>query len=296
MISILIPTYNVICVNLVERMTLLAAKCGKPYEILLADDASPLENVRVENSKIEQWECCRYIQLHSNVGPAKIRNILGDEAKYDCLLFLDSDTIPVEDNFLELYISCYVSGGVICGGFKYPSPQDYNICPLRYKYGIKVETASASVRSKEPYTKFIGMNFCIDKRVFEKVRFDESMHFGYEDAYFGGVLKINGIKIYHIDNPVWHLSQDSSVEYLAKIRKSVENLWTHKEKMYVNIRLLEMWRKLDNLCLTRIIALIFRVTEPVIIRNLIGKYPSVYVFAFYKLGYLCSVIKNHSQQ
>lgn len=296
MISILIPTYNTVCTEMVKRMKEKACKCGQPYEILLADDASPSMDIRRQNSQIGQWEGCRYIQLQSNVGPARIRNILACEARYECLVFMDADTLPAGDDFLISYIAHFTPGGVVCGGFIYPPQTQYPTCPLRYKYGIKVETATAEIRKRNPYTRFIGMNFCADKSVFSKVQFDENMHFGYEDAHFGGMLKDAGIMIIHIDNPVMHLSPDSSEEYLAKTRKSVRNLWIHRDRIHTPIRLLEMWHKLEKIHLTNTTARIFRMTEKLIVRNLTGKNPSIHVFAFYKLGYLCTIIREEQNR
>lgn len=98
MISILIPTYNAVCLSLIEKMYKQAIALRIPFEILLADDAS-CENIRQQNRKMTEWQGCRYLQQEENQGPARIRNYLASEARYPYLLFLDSDVMPVSDSF-----------------------------------------------------------------------------------------------------------------------------------------------------------------------------------------------------
>ena len=103
MISILIPTYNAVCLSLIEKMYKQAIALRIPFEILLADDAS-CENIRQQNRKMTEWQGCRYLQQEENQGPARIRNYLASEARYPYLLFLDSDVMPVSDSFLRVRV------------------------------------------------------------------------------------------------------------------------------------------------------------------------------------------------
>ena len=74
-----------------------------PFEILLADDAS-CRKVREENRVLNRLDGCRVLELETNHGPAFIRNYLGEQARYPYLLFLDTDTSPVGEDFLSLYL------------------------------------------------------------------------------------------------------------------------------------------------------------------------------------------------
>ena len=69
------------------------------FEIILADDASS-EEYRQINKKVNDLPYCKYLQCEENLGPARIRNYLAEQAQYPYLLFLDSDVLPVEDDFL----------------------------------------------------------------------------------------------------------------------------------------------------------------------------------------------------
>lgn len=132
-----------------------------PFEILLADDAS-CRKVREENRGLNRLDGCRVLELETNHGPAFIRNYLGEQARYPYLLFLDTDTSPVGEDFLSLYLK-NAGGQVVCGGFCYPEEGDSF---LRNKYGAQVEAQPAAERRKHPYQHFISMNFLFRESFF----------------------------------------------------------------------------------------------------------------------------------
>ncbi len=291
MLSVLIPTYNAICTHLVEEIHREATLLGIEFEILVADDGSD-EDVCKINRSIEHLGNCRFIPSQGNIGPARIRNKLADTAQYQYLLFLDADVMPVRATFLANYLRDALLGGVVCGGFCYHRTLPQPGHALRYYYGIRVEEKSPKERSRHPYEGFISMSFLADRNVFRKVRFDDEMHFGYEDTYFGSLLKQNDVPILHIDNPVYHLSQESSGDYLRKIRTSIMNLSHGIEKQRHNVRLLRWYTILEKFKMTGLVAKVFAKTLPAIEKNLTGEHPSLKLFAFYKLGWLCQILRS----
>lgn len=288
MLSILIPTYNAVCTGLVEQLLSEAETLGVPFEIVLADDGSRRE-IDAANRTIGDRPHCRYLPAAGNVGPARLRNRLAAEARYRYLLFLDADTWPGSASFLADYLREAQPGSVVCGGFRYRRETPPPGRALRYFYGIRVEEKGADERNRQPYARFISMNFLADRDVFSRVRFDDSMHFGYEDAYFGSSLEEAGVPLIHIANPVFHLSLDTSTEYLAKIRTSVENLSRQIDKFRSSVRLLHWYGWLERYGWTGCVARIFRRTRPRLEANLTGSRPAMMLFAFYKLGYLCFI-------
>ena len=82
-LSILIPTYNDLCVKLVGDLKQQVEAAGIVYEILVGDDGSTDLSVMAENKEIVQWEHCQYLIQSQNIGRAAIRNLLAREAHYD---------------------------------------------------------------------------------------------------------------------------------------------------------------------------------------------------------------------
>ena len=292
MISILIPTYNQPCLELVEEMRRQAEALSAPYEIIVADDGSTDTATLLANQQIASLPHCRCLSPGKNLGPARIRNFLADAAREPYLLFLDADTFPVRDHFLVDYVIKAAANRVICGGFQYERTTHPAMCPLRYRYGIRVEERSAEARNRSPYSQFISMSFLIDRRLFERVRFSERMHFGYEDTYWGMMLEQAHVELVHIDNPVFHRTQDSAEAYLDKVRRSVKNLAENRELMRSQVRLLRWHEKISDFGLDGIFVYFFKKMRNKLERNLKGESPSMYLFAFYKLGYLCVVLRE----
>lgn len=288
MLSILIPIYNTVCTVLVRQLHKEAITLGIPFEILAVDDCSRREIVEA-NREITRLSNCHYHPLKENIGPARLRNRLADQAQYQYLLFLDADVLPVRPTFLADYLQAVIPDGIVCGGFCYRRGQPPAQQALRYYYGIRVEEKTADERNKHPYTQFISMSFLADRSVFSRVRFDEQMHIGYEDTYFGFLLEQKKIPLRYVDNPVYHLCQENSTDYLRKIRNAVGVLSLNIEKQRPYVRLLQWYTWLEQHRLTSLTARIYRLLRPALEKNLTGKHPSLNLFAFYKLGYLCQI-------
>ena len=133
---------------------------------------------------------------------------------------------------------------------------------------MAVEEQSAGQRNKEPYNRFISMNFMICRDAFLKVRFDETFHLGYEDTLFGMQLEQAGVEILHIDNPVYHLVEENSEQFLMKIRRAVRNLDGHIEQMHSHVKLLRWYACVKRLGMAPLAAFLFRQIEKRLVSNL----------------------------
>ena len=141
MLSILIPTYNYVCVKLVTDLQQQAERLECPYEILVADDASE-DAFKRENRKINGIPNCKYIELQENVGRSRIRNILGRLARYDYLIFMDCDASVVSNEFLSRYMAVRNAAEVVYGGLVHPEQ-----LPFLWRFSTK-NTPSLTSRQK----------------------------------------------------------------------------------------------------------------------------------------------------
>ncbi|PZD78053.1 glycosyltransferase family 2 protein [Mesonia sp. K7] len=296
MISVLIPTYNYPIFPLVQKIHLLLEREKIEFEIICFDDGSPEISFIEANKKINSLSNSSYHVLPENIGRSKIRNLLADTAKYDWLLFLDADVIPIKNNFIKNYLN-YTSAhyDIVYGGIRY-EPQIDNSSNLRWHYGNAREALDAKKRNEKPYISFLTLNFLIKKSVFQKVRFNEEIpNLRHEDTLFSYQLKQAKVPIFHIENPVYHLGIESSKVFLRKSIESIEGalyLQNHKLIDPNYIKLLSIRQKLKKVKLESGISIIPQKIIRKIERNLLGNKPSLRLFDFYRLYHLIQLEKN----
>ena len=156
-LSILIPTYNDVCCQLVNDLQSQAAALGIDYEIIVADDGSTDETVLHQNRTINALPCCRLLERGMNSGRAVIRNVLANEARYPWLLFIDSDMTVCRTDFIERYISTV--GDVVYGGLVIRHTTRQN---LRARYELsRASEHTLERRRQSPYHDFHTANFMI---------------------------------------------------------------------------------------------------------------------------------------
>ncbi|MCF8362647.1 MAG: glycosyltransferase [Prolixibacteraceae bacterium] len=295
MLSICIPTYNYDVTGLVMELNKQATINKLDCEILIADDSS--DNIELKEKNVEAAKKYKtaFIALEKNIGRAAIRNLLASKAVGDFVLFLDCDTIPVGDDFLQKYYDA-MNEDVVVGGIAYRETISGSNETLRWTYGHKRESKTAGERSKKPYASFMTGNFMIKKGVFRQIKFDENItQYGHEDTLFGIQLKLHDIKIKHINNPVYHEGLESNEVFILKTKKGIENLVklsnsSHdKTDLQCHIKLLHTYNKLCKAGMVNIVATVFKKNEKWLIRQLNKKEPNLKIFDFYKLGYMCNV-------
>ena len=295
MLSILIPTYNQLCLPLVEELARQVRRAGVTSEIIVLDDGSTNMKVVGLNTKIDDIDGCRYVISPENKGIAKTRNRLMDLAQYDNLLFLDSDVMPMNDDFVKRYVEAIGRADVVCGGMRYRRGDDGCVNPLRLRYGVTHEERSVAQRERFPNEAFISCSFMISRKASKKNRFDETFdRYGHEDTLFGISLQQRGLSIAHIEAPVYHDNVDSSEEYMSKVRTSLKSLSMHSEALTGHSRLLCLYSKLSRFYLSRPVAKCFSFVRKRMEKNLTGANPSVGLLQAYKIGYLCSIMNLYS--
>lgn len=292
MLSILIPVYNYDVRPLVFELHKQCTASTIEFEIVVQDDAS--EIFINENNSITNLNFCSYNVLQKNCGRSVVRNTLVQLAKFDNLLFLDADTMPVSAIFISSYINqITIEEKIVYGGIVYQTSKPENSKLLRWVYGKKREALSVTKRNAEPYLSFLTLNFLIKKSVFTKVKFNENIpNLRHEDTLFSFDLMKNKIKIGHIDNPIVHLGLDLNTNFIIKSEKAIDNLhYLINKKLidyqYVKLAKTAIYVKKSNMQF--LVSKIFTVAKPLLLKNLIGKKPSLLLFDFYRLGYFCQI-------
>lgn len=292
MLSILIPTYRYDVSRLVSELRAQCMASGIVFEILVVDDASP--DFTSENHRINSWANCSYEVLAHNIGRSRIRNLLASKAQYNWLLFLDSDTYPVSDTFISTYVNAIAgTQHALNGGILYTPEPPPKQRLLRWVYGRQREALTAATRSKNPYLAFLSLNFAMPKTLFESVRFDESLpNLRHEDTVFSFDLKMRGVSVRHIENPVFHDGLDT---FDVMLRKEHEALYALKNlidsnrisKEYVGMG--KVYCRLKRSGLSRAVAFGFKAIRPMLLKNIASARPSLFLYDLYRIGYMCTL-------
>ena len=286
-LSILIPTFNNPCLELVEELQRQASLVeGFRYEIIVADDGSTDAEVISRNQAINQLAGCRFVEKKCNVGRAAIRNFLAKQAQYSWLLFIDSGMGIADADFLRRYLAC--QRGPVYGGYRLagdPVALSGNL-RFRYEQSATRHASTASQRAKQPNADFHTSNFLVERSLFLSNPLDERFRkYGYEDVFWGKQLAERGTTILHIDNPVLFNTFESNEQYLRKTEEGLTTLHQFRDELKGYSRLLKAADKLRRCHLAPVFTCLFNTFKKRWKRNLIGSAPSLTVFKLYKLGF-----------
>lgn len=297
MISVLIPVFNYNVSNLVFEIHKQLVTELIDFEIICIDDCST--SLYDENLDVKKLDNVTFIQLTKNIGRSKIRNLLASKAKFDWLLFLDSDVFPRNKNFIKNYIKNIESkkaelyfGGVI-NQDKKPEKEQM----LRWVYGSKRENISCNIRNKNPFKYFLSANFLIKKSIFNLVKFNENIKdYGYEDLIFIEDFKKNKyFKFQHVNNEVYHNGIENSELYILKTKEAIKNLYTLNALDIIDekqVKILNVFAKLHYLKLTSFLNFVYLKLHKILELNLNSKFPSLFVFDVYKISYYSYLKRN----
>ena len=282
MLSILIPTYNYDCRRLVSDLHQQAEQAGIDYEIIVADDASPKPIYKEKNREINTLLHCRLIELPENVGRARIRNRLADEAQHPWLLFVDCDAEVISPTFITDYLR-HTDAEVVCGGLCHADILPSPTVSLRYAYEKRADRRRAArYRNRRPYEQFTPFNFCIRRDTFQAIRFDESIReYGHEDTLFG-------IELQHRQAQI-HTGLEENLVFLNKTRLALRNLAAMENSMQGHSSLLSAYGLLKKCRLHQLAARWFIKQEQRLTQQLTGPSPRLPLFIVYKLGYYCAI-------
>ena len=300
-LSILLPSYNNVCVSLVQvlqrQADALRGKLDKPfrYEIIVADDGSTDAACIDANRVIGDMLHCRYLRMEQNVGRAQIRNVLISESRGDYVLLIDSDLFLCDDNYLYKYATStadVVYGGTRIGGEGLAMVDNEANTEnlkgnLRYIYEKKAEPSHrATFRQLRPNQEISVCNLYARRDIMEAHPFDSRFKaYGYEDVLFGKRLAESGIEVTHIDNPVLINEFESNSVFVKKTEEAILTLCRFEQDLegYSNLKTkVSTLGRYIPLSLFRLWHRIMKNKEK---RNLTGSKPSLLLFKLYKLGF-----------
>lgn len=289
-LSILIPTYNQDCRQLVESLVRL---CHLPddCEIIVGDDGSTDSRSKEANRELCNLGKVTYWESPENLGRARIRNRLAQMSKGEYLLFIDSDARVDDADFIEGYLRQLPTDDVLCGGYysdsQAPPPQR----SLRWRYEKACEKRlTPENRNKRPHQNIATFNILIPRNVAESHPFDERIkRYGYEDTLLGQELEEAGIGVRHIGNPLVHTGLDTNEHFLAKTEEAMQTLHDIRHRIGDKSHLLSVYDRLHKWHLTKAAALAFRHCQKLMRSHLQGGSPSIWMFNLYKLGFYCNL-------
>lgn len=293
MLSVLIPTYNYDITTLVQEVhaQLLVAKI--PFEIICLDDCSTDVDSIEKNNVINSLSNASYVVLEKNIGRSNIRNLLSDKAQYKFILFIDGDSLIVDNLYIQRYLDAITeNSAIIYGGRVHPKKVSSERL-LRWKYGVYREDTTAKNRKKNPYKSILCNNTLMTKTTFEAVGFDKNItQYGHEDTIFA--FKISKLKsnIQHIENPVLHGDVDLNEVFFHKTHQSLKNLnYIYKQQLIdvSFITFLNTYTILKKYKLNYILSVIHKIGYRFFKWQLTSKKPSLHIFNLFRLSYFCTI-------
>ena len=289
MLSILIPTYNYNVEALVAELQEQATNCKIDFEIIIGDDFS---NQTIYNSSnLKKLGLIKLHRNHSSVGRTQMRKLLSLKAKYNWLLYIDSDMLTTESLYIKKYIDAIEKNPDIeafFGGYSY-SCQHPHKDRLRFRYGIEREYKSALDREIKPYRNIYSGNMLIRRETFELTNTTLENRYGL-DLAFSWKLESQSIPLKHLDNYTNHMGIEENEIFLLKTKESSrtirylydQNLISSKQS-----KLVGAYKLIEKLHLAKVVELKGRLLNPLISWMLINFRPPLITLDLYKFYHFC---------
>ncbi len=288
-LSIAILVYQFSPLKVVHELVRQARLMNINFELLIFDDGSgDTWQKELDNDFGDIPE----VSLHLNpinLGRSTARNRLASKCLGAFILMIDGDNPVDNPNFVNDYYQVRKAKSVVVGG-RSIMPEPLPGCELRWTFAKNREVKSLKERQANPYGHFQTNCFLIDRKVFEKVRFEEELlTYGYEDNLFGFSLEKAGVNIIHIENPQLHKAEDRNLVFLAKSAEAMRSLfwiYTNRPLLQKHFKLLRVLKFLKGAGLTGLVLAFLNLMEKGLKRNLDSSGPSLWRFDLYRLQQL----------
>ena len=296
MISVLIPVFNVNVYSLVQELSRQLVRLPIEGEILVYDDGSS-EQYLFENAGITSVEKVFYKKLDKNLGRVAVRKLLAGDARFQWLLFIDSDSLILNEEYLSNYLRAidHWKYDVYTGGRVY-QPEEPLDCSkrLHWLYGTKKESVKGAKNTLH------ANNFCIRKKDFLALNFPPRLNsYGHEDTWMEIALRTKQKQICFIQNPVLHTGLEDSKVFLKKTKSALQNLLLlpvlfDEKTVEEKVKLYRLFRHIDKPGLRTIVTGLLRSRIGLIEQNLNSCNPSLFNFDCYRLYHLLKLSQPSS--
>ncbi|MBV9511591.1 MAG: glycosyltransferase [Caulobacteraceae bacterium] len=253
-LSVLTPFFRDDPRPLLAALDREAARLDGAVEVIILDDGSGEPGLAAAVAETAQGMALptQFICLLNNFGRARGRNRMAAEARGEWLLFLDSDMLPDNPDFLRVYLDLIAAEApaVAFGGLSMLQATRARDRALHRRMSLQTDCTPAPARALNPEKHVFTSNLLIRSSVFASCAFDESFSgWGWEDVEWG-MRASRGNTIRHIANTATHLGLDPAPVMAAKYEQSAANfarvVAEHREivERYPSYRVARVLRRL----------------------------------------------------
>jgi glycosyltransferase involved in cell wall biosynthesis len=196
-------------------------------ELVLLDDGGGDDALagRVAAAVMAAAAPALFVRRSANLGRAKARNCLADQARGGHLLFLDADMRPDSLDFLArwLQIAREDDPAVAFGGFTLDQTPARREHAVHRAMALKGDCIPAARRCLAPEKHVFTSNLLVRADVFADDPFDEAFAgWGWEDVEWA--MRVSRRRsILHVENTASHLGLDTAPAIAAKFEQSPAN-------------------------------------------------------------------------
>ncbi len=227
-ISIVTPVYKNDPSPLINALKQEINRKSLSCEIIIIDDGSADESLKqLMINLIKDINCyTKLIFLKKNSGRALARNNLINNSNGEYILFLDSDMLPDDKDFIEKWIN-YIDNSkpsIAFGGFTVEQIIVNENNKLAYYLAKQTDCVDAATRSAKGALSVATSNLLVKSEITKLVPFDTGfIGWGWEDVEWALRASKNNFPVTHIDNGATHLGLDEAEIILKKYRLAGPN-------------------------------------------------------------------------
>ena len=167
----------------------------------------------------------KYYDFAENNGRSFARNQLIKHSQGEYILFLDSDMLPDDDDFIGKWLGYLNEAPEIAyGGYTIKQAPITKQNRLARALAAKSDCEPANIRAERGAQAVATSNLLVRRDIMEKVPFDCGFKgWGWEDTDWALRADEGGFKVTHVDITATHLGLDDADMLLEKLKKAGPN-------------------------------------------------------------------------